>query len=130
MNSSTTDLTGHRRSSYFSSCMSPSCVPVHEEYSRIDDHIPTGNNNNNNNSNSNSNRSRLKWQKLMKRLVRESKKSMCPSKLPTTTTTTTFQYDAVSYSLNFDEGFHKEELYNHCPQVNIAEFGYTWHVNK
>ncbi|CAI9766898.1 unnamed protein product [Fraxinus pennsylvanica] len=83
----------HRRLSYFSGCMSPSCVPVHEEYSRI--HISHGNNKSR----------RLK--KLLRKIVSESKSIYGPSK------PVTFQYDAVSYSQNFDEGLHKEDY----PQV-------------
>uniref|UniRef100_A0A5B7CB05 Uncharacterized protein n=1 Tax=Davidia involucrata TaxID=16924 RepID=A0A5B7CB05_DAVIN len=98
------DLT-HRRSSYFSGCMSPSCVPVHEEYSRIHHHLPSAKNGG------------RRWRKLLKRLVRESKSIYGSKPL-------TFQYDAESYSQNFDEGLHKEE-YGRCPQV-FREF--RWHV--
>ncbi|PSS21187.1 DNA polymerase zeta catalytic subunit like [Actinidia chinensis var. chinensis] len=102
-----TDLAGrHGRSSYFFGCMSPSCIPVHEEYSRI-----------RLSSNSTGNKSR-KWQKLIKRLVRESKSIYGYNKPPT------FQYDAISYSQNFDEGCHKEEYQYHCPHV-VREF--RWH---
>ena len=89
------DLT-HRRQSYFSGCMSPSCVPVHEEYSRVDIHRAGS--------------GRRKWRKMIKRLVREGK-SIYVSK------PSTFQYDAVSYSQNFDEGGHHNEDYGRCTQV-------------
>ncbi|KAL7190793.1 hypothetical protein ACSBR2_022971 [Camellia fascicularis] len=96
------DLTAagcHRRSSYFSGCMSPSCVPVHEEYSRIR-LPPIGGDDNHRNR---------RWRKIIKKLVKESKNIYGSNKPPT------FQYDAISYSQNFDEGSHKEEL-NRCPQ--------------
>ncbi|KAH7851478.1 hypothetical protein Vadar_012207 [Vaccinium darrowii] len=100
-----TDSTvGHRRSSYFSSCMSPSCVLVHEEYySRIhDDQLPTDGDTG----------PRRRWQRIIKKIVRESKSIYGSTKPPTT-----FQYDAVSYSQNFDDGCHREE-FNRCnPQV-------------
>ncbi|CAA2999788.1 Hypothetical predicted protein [Olea europaea subsp. europaea] len=83
----------NRRLPYFSGCMSPSCVTVHEEYARI--HISRGNNRGR----------RLK--KLVRKIVNESKSIYEPSK------PVTFQYDAVSYSQNFDEGLHKEDY----PQV-------------
>ncbi|KAK9284281.1 hypothetical protein L1049_023451 [Liquidambar formosana] len=85
------DLTAHRRSSYFPGCiMSPSCLPAHEEYSRIH-HCPGGNN-----------RSRRSWRKLLKRIIREGKSIYGSKPL-------TFHYDAVSYSQNFDDGSHDEE---------------------
>ncbi|OVA15240.1 hypothetical protein BVC80_5g25 [Macleaya cordata] len=88
------DLT-HRPPLHFSGCVaSPSCFPVHhEEYSRIQ-HV--------NNDVVVVNRLRRKWRNLVRRLVRESKISIGSKRL-------TFQYDAVSYSQNFDEGCRKEE---------------------
>ncbi|KAL8231163.1 hypothetical protein R6Q57_000941 [Mikania cordata] len=50
-----------------------------------------------------------KWKKLMKRLVKESKKSFFRSSKPSV-----YSYDAVSYSLNFDDGNHDiNEYYLH-----------------
>ncbi|CAA3033622.1 Hypothetical predicted protein [Olea europaea subsp. europaea] len=95
--------TNRRRLSYFSGCMSPSCIPVHEQYSRI--HISHGNN-----------RSR-RLRNFLRKIVNESKSIYAPSK------PAKFQYDAVSYSQNFDEGLHKEDY----PQV-FQEF--TWRVVK
>ncbi|CDP02691.1 unnamed protein product [Coffea canephora] len=88
----------HQKPSYFSGCMSPSCVPVHEEYSRIDigDRGSNG-------------RSSRRLKRLIKKLMSESK-SIYGSK------PTRFHYDAVSYSQNFDEGCHKDE-YPRCQQV-------------
>ncbi|KAK7818562.1 hypothetical protein CFP56_041203 [Quercus suber] len=85
----------HRRSSYFSGCMSsPSCFPVHEEleYSRI--HCCSHNK-----------RSR-RWRNLLRRFVRESK-NFYGSK---DSKPLSFHYDAVSYSQNFDEGCHNNEV--------------------
>ncbi|CAA2958568.1 Hypothetical predicted protein [Olea europaea subsp. europaea] len=79
----------NRRLPYFSGCMSPSCVTVQEEYSRI--HISRGNNKG------------RRLRKLVRKIVNESKSIYEPSK------PVTFQYDAVSYSQNFDEGLHKED---------------------
>lgn len=100
---------GHRRSSYFYGCMSPSCVPVQEEcYTRIHDQlppIPIG---------STHDTRRRRWQKIIKKLVRESKSIYGSTKPPPPT----FRYDAVSYSQNFDEGCHREELTSRFnPQV-------------
>ncbi|CAK9150621.1 unnamed protein product [Ilex paraguariensis] len=95
----------NRRISYFSGCVSPSCVPVHEEYSRI-------------NAGGADKRSR-KWRNLLKKLVRESKAIYGTKPL-------TYQYDAVSYSQNFDEGNHKDE-YAACSHV-LQEF--KWHVHQ
>ncbi|XWS41683.1 hypothetical protein CRYUN_Cryun17cG0103600 [Craigia yunnanensis] len=90
-----------RRPSYFSGCymMSPSCFPVHEEmeYSRI--HYC-----------SSSDKRRRRWRNLLRRLVRDGKSSIYGSK------PLSFQYDAVSYSQNFDEGCHHEES-GHCRRV-------------
>ncbi|XVF59140.1 hypothetical protein PTKIN_Ptkin07bG0251700 [Pterospermum kingtungense] len=90
------DQLSRRRSSCFPRCymMSPSCFPVHEEmeYSRIDYCSSSG-----------SDRIRRRWRNLLKRLVREGKSSIYGSK------PLSFQYDAVSYSQNFDEGCHHEQ---------------------
>ncbi|KAL8266169.1 hypothetical protein R6Q59_003513 [Mikania micrantha] len=95
--------TPRRRSFYFSGCMSPSCIPVHEQYTRI-------------------NRTRFcdrwsrKWRNLINKLIRESKKSIYGSQPPLT-----FRYDAVSYSQNFDDGNHRRICYDphrhRCSQV-------------
>ncbi|KAK2986700.1 hypothetical protein RJ640_010925 [Escallonia rubra] len=103
-----TDLiTTPRRSSYFSvsGCMSPSCVSVHEDYSRI-------------RARGGDSGSR-KWRKMLKKLAAESK-SIYGSK------PMTFHYDAVSYAQNFDEGHHGDE-YAHRLQVFRQ---YRWHVQK
>ncbi|KAA8546648.1 hypothetical protein F0562_003121 [Nyssa sinensis] len=84
--------------------MSPSCVPVHEEYSRIH-HLRGAKNGS------------RRWRKLIKMLVRESKSIYGSKPL-------TFQYDAVSYSQNFDDGCHSEE-HGRCPQA-FREF--RWHL--
>ncbi|KAL0381465.1 UNVERIFIED_CONTAM: hypothetical protein Sangu_0210800 [Sesamum angustifolium] len=86
----------HRRPSYLSGCMSPSCVPVHEEYSRI--HINSGQ----------GHRSR-RLRKLLRKIVKESR-SIYGAPKPLT-----FQYDAVSYSQNFDDGCHRDDEYPRCP---------------
>ncbi|KAL8231164.1 hypothetical protein R6Q57_000942 [Mikania cordata] len=50
-----------------------------------------------------------KWKKLMKRLVKGNKKSFFRSSKPSV-----YSYDAVSYSLNFDDGNHDiNEYYLH-----------------
>ncbi|XAR71422.1 hypothetical protein NMG60_11028672 [Bertholletia excelsa] len=91
------ELAGRRPPlSYFAGCMSPSCVPVHEEYTRI--HLPAAART----------RASRRWRRLIKRLVRESKSIYCGSNKPSTPS---FQYDAVSYSQNFDDGCHREEYY-------------------
>lgn len=101
-----------RRSSYFSgSCMSPSCVPVHEEYTRINII------NNGHGGGSNGNRSR-RLKKIIKKLMSE-RKNIYGSR----PTTLTFQYDAVSYSQNFDEGFHNDEY----PRFH---HDFKWHIPK
>ncbi|KAL7604423.1 hypothetical protein Lser_V15G19862 [Lactuca serriola] len=48
------------------------------------------------------------WRKLMKKVIEGSKKSIYGSSKPLI-----FQYDAVSYSLNFDEGNHHDEYYSY-----------------
>lgn len=80
----------HRRPSYLSGCMSPSCVPVHEEYSRI--HVGGGDK---------SHRGR-RLRRIIRKIVSESKSLYGPAK------PLTFQYDAVSYSQNFDDGCHRD----------------------
>ncbi|KAJ9562110.1 hypothetical protein OSB04_007270 [Centaurea solstitialis] len=47
-----------------------------------------------------------KWRKMLKKVVDESKKSIFGSSKPLI-----FGYDAVSYSLNFDEGNQNDEYY-------------------
>ncbi|KAG9152461.1 hypothetical protein Leryth_027047 [Lithospermum erythrorhizon] len=81
-----------RNSSYFSGCISPSCVLVHEEYSRLHHNI------------SNEKRNQKKLKKLIKRIMSESKSIYKSTPL-------TFHYDAVSYSQNFDDGCHREEYH-------------------
>ncbi|KAI3726414.1 hypothetical protein L1987_66211 [Smallanthus sonchifolius] len=80
-----------RRFSYFSGCMSPSCIPVDEQYTRI----------------KSSDRQRRKLRKLVNKVVEESKRSIYGSSKPLV-----FRYDAVSYAQNFDDG-------NHHPQSLI-----------
>ncbi|KAI3768191.1 hypothetical protein L2E82_18660 [Cichorium intybus] len=58
--------------------------------------------------NSSSVRRSRKWRKLMKKVVEGSKKSIYGSSKPLI-----FRYDAVSYSLNFDEGNQDEEYYSY-----------------
>ncbi|KAJ9177464.1 hypothetical protein P3X46_012680 [Hevea brasiliensis] len=94
----------HQRSSCLSRCMmSPSCFPVHEEmeYSRI---------NYSSSSSSSNKRGRRRWRYLIRRLVRDGKNSLYGSK------PSSFHYDAVSYSQNFDEGCHYEESYPSRPK--------------
>ncbi|KAL4582417.1 hypothetical protein LXL04_006966 [Taraxacum kok-saghyz] len=47
------------------------------------------------------------WRKLMKKVVEGGKRSIYGSSKPMI-----FQYDVVSYSLNFDEGNHDDEYYS------------------
>ncbi|PWA36390.1 hypothetical protein CTI12_AA600520 [Artemisia annua] len=78
-------------SSSCSECSSPSSIPDYEVYSR---------------KSSGEHRSK-KWKKILKKLVQESKKSFYGSSKPIV-----YRYDAVSYSLNFDEGnYHSDEYY-------------------
>ncbi|KAL1537000.1 hypothetical protein AAHA92_29565 [Salvia divinorum] len=77
----------NRRPSYLIGCMSPSCVPVHEEYSRI----PGGR----------GHRGGKRLRRLIRKILSESK-SLYGAPKPLT-----FQYDAVSYSQNFDDGCHR-----------------------
>ncbi|GKC05288.1 hypothetical protein Tco_0996898 [Tanacetum coccineum] len=82
-----------------SECSSTSSLSNHEEF-------PSGR--------ASRNRS-MKWKKLMKKLVQESKKSIYGFSKPFV-----YRYDAVSYSLNFDEGNHTDEYYmygSRCSQV-------------
>ncbi|CAI9110566.1 OLC1v1010618C1 [Oldenlandia corymbosa var. corymbosa] len=101
---------------YFSAgCMSPSCVPVHEEYSRIEINVPAGAGGNANR------RSRRRLRKLIKKIMSESKSIYGSKPL-------TFQYDAVSYSQNFDEGCHRDE-YPRCHQL-FPDHPHRWHVQQ
>ncbi|KAJ0535024.1 hypothetical protein HanIR_Chr09g0426201 [Helianthus annuus] len=70
---------------------SQSSVSDHEEYSWTDSGLR-----------------RSKWKKLMKKVIEGSKKSIYGSSKPLK-----FQYDAVSYSLNFDEGNYCDEYYSY-----------------
>ncbi|KAJ9562113.1 hypothetical protein OSB04_007273 [Centaurea solstitialis] len=47
-----------------------------------------------------------KWKKILKKVVKESRKNIFGSSKPLI-----FGYDAVSYSLNFDEGNRCDEYY-------------------
>ncbi|KAK6923232.1 hypothetical protein RJ641_011536, partial [Dillenia turbinata] len=90
------DPTSHRRSSCFPSFLpSPkTCFPGHNEaYSRI---CVRGN------KNSRTNKCKLFWRKLMTRIARESKSIYGSKPLA-------LNYDAVSYSKNFDEGCHTDD---------------------
>ncbi|MFS7973552.1 hypothetical protein Hanom_Chr09g00857861 [Helianthus anomalus] len=90
-----TDLTIEGRPSNFSECSSLSSVSDDGEFTQT------------NCSKGSINRSRSrKWKKLMKKLVEESKKSFYRSSKPLV-----FSYDAVSYSLNFDDGNCNNECY-------------------
>lgn len=92
---------------YLSKClMSPCCIPRHEEYSRLP---PPPRPPCDGGRSSGSNRSRRLWRKLLWRLVRESNKCINRRCNKVRTPALTFQYDAVSYSQNFDEGFHNED---------------------
>ncbi|CAN4083117.1 unnamed protein product [Withania somnifera] len=75
------------------SCLSPSCIPVHDEYSQISTLTRGG---------GSRNRAKI-WRKLLKKLVNEGKNVYGNNK------TLKFQYDVVSYLQNFDEGGHKDE---------------------
>ncbi|KAJ0535021.1 hypothetical protein HanRHA438_Chr09g0407251 [Helianthus annuus] len=75
-----------------SECSSPSSVSDQEEYPRI---------------NSGSWRS-WKLKKLMKKVIEGSRNSIYGSSKPLN-----FHYDAVSYSLNFDEGNQSDEYYSY-----------------
>ncbi|KAL8231167.1 hypothetical protein R6Q59_033695 [Mikania micrantha] len=97
MATSTTDFTSsasQRRHTYnFSGCMSPSCIPVEEHYTRIKSHKHL------------SERHRRKLKKLVNKVVEETKLSIYGSSKPLV-----FRYDAVSYSLNFDEGNRRDDF--------------------
>lgn len=82
----------HRRQSYLVGCMSPSCIPVHEAYARVDQVSDGGKNH----------RSR-RLRKLLRKIVKESKNFYGSAK------PLSFQYDAVSYSQNFDDGYHRSD---------------------
>ncbi|KAI3768188.1 hypothetical protein L2E82_18655 [Cichorium intybus] len=99
-NSSITTSNIEGRLSNVSDCTSSSSVSDQEESTQI---------------NTSSVRRSRKWRKLMKKLVDGSKKSIYGSSKPLI-----FRYDAVSYSLNFDEGNHQDEYYSYgsrCSQV-------------
>ncbi|KAI3785205.1 hypothetical protein L1987_44319 [Smallanthus sonchifolius] len=94
-----TMTTTEGRLSNFSECSSLSSVSDHEEFARM----------NSDRGSINRSRSRSqKWKRLMKKLVKESKKSFYGSSKPSV-----FSYDAVSYSLNFDDGNHRNEYYSY-----------------
>ncbi|KAJ9562177.1 hypothetical protein OSB04_007337 [Centaurea solstitialis] len=78
------------RLSTSSECSSTSYVSEQEQYTQ---------------ATSNLHRSR-KWRKMLKKVVKESKKNIFGSSKPLK-----FGYDAVSYSLNFDEGNHSDEYH-------------------
>ncbi|KAL8251639.1 hypothetical protein R6Q59_035332 [Mikania micrantha] len=102
----TTDFisaTNHRRSSYLVGCMSPSCVPVHEEYTLISS------------GTRGSNRRSLRWKKLMKKMIDDSRKSIYGASKPVI-----FRYDAVSYSQNFDEGNRSDDII--CTEALFTSF--------
>nr|GEZ79215.1 hypothetical protein [Tanacetum cinerariifolium] len=87
------------RSLNFSECSLLSSTLDHDEFTH---------------SNSGRGRSRNR-KKLMKKLVQGSKKSFYGSSKPMV-----YGYDAVSYSLNFDDGNHNDEYYFHgfrCSQA-------------
>ncbi|XP_060194922.1 uncharacterized protein LOC132624112 [Lycium barbarum] len=80
----------YRRSPFYG-CMSPSCIPVHEEYSRINECRRGGRGSYG-----------KTWRKMLKKLVNEGKNVYGKKTLM-------FHYDAVSYSQNFDEGCNKDD---------------------
>ncbi|KAL7607553.1 hypothetical protein Lser_V15G19871 [Lactuca serriola] len=77
------------RLSNASDCTSSSSASDHDEYTT---------------TNRGSVRPSRKWRKLMKMVVEGSKRGIYGSSKPMI-----FRYDAVSYSLNFDEGNHSDE---------------------
>ncbi|KAL3637753.1 hypothetical protein CASFOL_018201 [Castilleja foliolosa] len=91
-----------RRSSSLSGCMSPSCVPVHEEYSRI------------HTANQDKTHRNRRLRKLLRRIVDEGTCIYGPAPKHST-----FQYDAVSYSQNFDDGCHRDET-AHAPYQRVS----------
>nr|KAJ0209756.1 hypothetical protein LSAT_V11C400218060 [Lactuca sativa] len=88
----TSSTTIEGRLSNVSDCTSTSSISDQEDCTQI---------------NSGSVRSRS-WRKLMKKVIEGSKKSIYGSSKPLI-----FQYDAVSYSLNFDEGNRDDEYYSY-----------------
>uniref|UniRef100_A0A7C9DE44 Uncharacterized protein n=1 Tax=Opuntia streptacantha TaxID=393608 RepID=A0A7C9DE44_OPUST len=92
---------------YFSKCfMSPSCcLPKHEEYRRLPVPAVYGGE-----SGGRSNRSRWLWRKMLRKVLSNKRiyRSIANNKRPAALT---FQYDAVSYSQNFDDGRNDED---HC----------------
>ncbi|KAJ0535019.1 hypothetical protein HanIR_Chr09g0426151 [Helianthus annuus] len=79
------------RLSNCSECSSLSSVSDQEEYSWINNGL----------------RRSSKWKKMMKKVIKGSRKTIYGSSKPLN-----FQYDAVSYSLNFDEGNHSDYYYD------------------
>ncbi|GMN34072.1 hypothetical protein TIFTF001_004492 [Ficus carica] len=95
------DLSARRTTtaSYLSGCMTPpACFPPHEEteYTRLG-HV----------SSSSASRNSRRWRRFLWRLVRDSK-NMGFCGIPNQKSIS-FNYDAVSYSQNFDEGCHAYE---------------------
>lgn len=88
------------RSSNLSECSSSSSsFSDHEDYSQINGGVSKS----------------RKWKKLMRKMVEGSKRSIYGSSKPMI-----FHYDAVSYSLNFDEGNYSNQHYTYgsrCSQV-------------
>ncbi|KAI4328107.1 hypothetical protein L6164_020491 [Bauhinia variegata] len=91
------DPTTRHQSSYFSGCMSPSFLPVHDEFRYTRVHSC---------SNHHNQRRGQRWRNILRKLMREGM-SLCGSKQ------LSFQYDPVSYSQNFDEGCHLEDPRRH-----------------
>ncbi|KAL6220209.1 hypothetical protein ACLB2K_007966 [Fragaria x ananassa] len=93
------DLIPPRRSTYLTGCMmSPSCFPVHEEmgYSRME-------------SCGENKRSLRRWRNFLRRLVMSDGGRRRRRSIYGSSKAVSFQYDAVSYSQNFDEGCHLYE---------------------
>ncbi|CAN4123636.1 unnamed protein product [Withania somnifera] len=95
----------YRPSSQFYGCMSPSCIPVHDEYSRINECRRRD-----------SSSCRRSWRKLLKKLVNEGKNVYGKKILR-------FHYDAVSYSQNFDEGCNTDlpPRYHQVFRINVQK---------
>ncbi|CAO2828709.1 unnamed protein product [Amaranthus hypochondriacus] len=95
---------------YLSKClMSPTCcIPSHEEYARLPPPRPPSNGG----RGGGNNRSRRLWRKLLWRLMRESNNCINNNN-KVRSPTLTFKYDAISYSQNFDEGFHTQDYPYH-----------------
>ncbi|KAL7604424.1 hypothetical protein Lser_V15G19863 [Lactuca serriola] len=91
LTNSTTIIEG--RLSNVSDCTSTSSISDQEDCTQI---------------NSSSVRRSRNWRKLMKKVIEGSKKSIYGSSKPLI-----FQYDVVSYSLNFDEGNHDDDYYSY-----------------